>query len=102
MQALAYGLSPALSTPLGCMQDVTQADALRPPLLAPIFSFWSPIPTRTRTMSAQLQGDAILPFPPFQQQATLGAVKASLASVAIFVSLDSVAASSTGAGRPLA
>ena len=67
-------------------QDVTQADALRPQLLAPIFSFWSPIPTRTRTMTAQLQGNNILPFPTFQRQATLGAIKASLANVAIFVS----------------
>jgi hypothetical protein len=80
-----------------CAQDVAQADALRPPLLAPILSFWSPIPTRTRTMTAQLQGDRILPFPAWQQAATLGAIKASLANVAIYVSLDSVAPSTTGA-----
>ena len=41
----------------------------------------------------------VLPFPGYQQQAALGAIKRSLANVAIFVALDAVAPSS-GAGEP--
>lgn len=78
------------------LQAVTQADVLHPPLLQPIFSFWSPIPTRTRTITAQLQGNQILPFPAYQEQATLGAIKRSLSNVAIFVSLDAAVPSTAG------
>ncbi len=79
------------------LQAVTQADVLHPPLLQPVFSFWSPIPTRTRTITAQLQGNQILPFPAYQEQATLGAIKNSLSNVAIFVSLDAAIPSTAGA-----
>lgn len=79
-----------------CMQQVAQADVLHPPLVQPIFSFWSPIPTRTRTITAQLQGNQILPFPAYQEQATLGAIKSTLSNVAIFVSLDAAIPSTAG------
>jgi hypothetical protein len=78
------------------LQQVAQADVLHPPLLVPVLSFWSPIPTRTRTMTAQLQGDRILPFPSYQEQATLGAIKRTLSNVAIFVSLDTTTPSAAG------
>ncbi len=78
------------------MQEVAQADVLHPPLLQPIFSFWSPIPTRTRTITAQLQGNQILPFPAYQEQATLGAIKSTLSNVAIFVSLSAAIPSTAG------
>ncbi|BDA40607.1 probable serine/threonine-protein kinase CTR1 at N-terminal half [Coccomyxa sp. Obi] len=80
---------------------VTQADVLHPPLLQPIFSFWSPIPTRTRTITVQLQGNQILPFPAYQEQATLGAIKNTLSNVAIFVSLDAAIPSTASPGRRL-
>jgi hypothetical protein len=41
----------------------------------------------------------VLPFPGYQQQAALDAIKRSLANVAIFVALDAVTPSS-GAGEP--
>ena len=87
---------PCMRGSPACSQAVSQADALRPPLLNPIFSFWSPIPTRTRTITAQLQGGQILPFPPYQEQATLGAIKLSLANVAIYVALDAAIPSTAG------
>ncbi len=40
----------------------------------------------------------VLPFPGYREQAALGAIKRSLANVAIFVALDSVT-SSTGPGE---
>ena len=73
-----------------------QADVLQPPLLQPVFSFWSPIPTRTRTMTAQLQGNQILPLPGYQNQVILGAIRQSLANVATFVSLDAITPSNQG------
>ena len=79
-----------------CMQAVPQADVLQPPLLQPVYSFWSPIPTRTRTMTAQLQGNQILPFPGYQRDASLGAIKKSLANVATYVALDGVTSSNQG------
>ena len=78
------------------MQAVPQADLLQPPLLQPVYSFWSPIPTRTRTMTAQLQGNQLLPFPGYQREASLGAIKKSLANVAIYVALDGIMPSSPG------
>ena len=78
------------------MQAVPQADVLQPPLLQPVYSFWSPIPTRTRTMTAQLQGNQILPFAGYQREASLGAIKKSLANVATYVSLDGVTPSNQG------
>jgi len=85
-----------LRLPTGCLQAVPQADVMQPPLLSPIYSFWSPIPTRTRTMTAQLQGNQILPFPGYQKDASLGAIKKSLANVATYVALDGVAPSTQG------
>ena len=73
-----------------------QADVLQPPLLQPVYSFWSPIPTRTRTMTAQLQGNQVLPLPGYQNQVILGAIRKSLANVATFVSLDTITPSNQG------
>ena len=81
------------------MQAVPQADVLQPPLLQPVYSFWSPIPTRTRTMTAQLQGNQILPFAGYQREAALGAIKKSLANVATYVALDSITPSNQGEPR---
>ena len=78
------------------VQAVPQADVLQPPLLQPVYSFWSPIPTRTRTMTAQLQGNQILPFAGYQREAALGAIKKSLANVATYVALDGVTPSNQG------
>ena len=47
-------------------------------------------------MTAQLQGTQILPFPGYQREAALGAIKKSLANVAIYVALDGLAPSSPG------
>lgn len=74
---------------------------MQPPLLAPVYSFWSSIPTRTRTMTAQLQGNQILPFPGYQREVALGAIKKSLANVAIYVALDGITPSAQGALQQL-
>ena len=47
-------------------------------------------------MTAQLQGNQILPFPGYQKEASLGAIKKSLANVATYVALDGVAPSTQG------
>lgn len=47
-------------------------------------------------MTAQMQGGQILPFPIYQEQAALGAIKRSLSNVAIFVSLDAITPSTAG------
>ena len=82
------------------LQAVVQADVLQPPLLQPVYSFWSPIPTRTPPMTAQLQGNQILPLPGYQNQVILGAIRKSLANVATFVSLDTITPSSQGRHAP--
>ncbi len=52
-----------------------QADLLRMPLAAPVLTFASDIALRTDIMVLRLAGARMLPFEPWKDQATLGALK---------------------------